>query len=201
MAAACLLALSCTPKSNPEEFRYSLDEFADLEVIRYQVPGWDELTFGQKQYIYYLSEAAKYGRDIIWEQNYVYNLPIRKALEKILTTYDGGDRGSTLDWYNFLVYAKRVFFSNGIHHHYGEHKFFPECPRKYMEMLFDEAGCDKRLIEIMYNPDIAPFRKYQGEGVDLIKASANHLYEGVSRKKLKPSMQPWKTPTMRNPCR
>ena len=182
MAAACLLALSCTPKSTPDKFTYSLDEFADLEVIRYEVPGWDELSFGQKQYIYYLSEAAKWGRDIIWEQNCVYNLPIRKALEKILNTYDGGDRGSTLDWFNFFVYAKRVFFSNGIHHHYGEHKFFPECPREYMERLFNECGCDTRLLEIIYNPDIAPFRKYQGEGVDLIKASANHLYEGVSQK-------------------
>ena len=72
MATACILA-SCSPKETPSDFRYSLDEFADLEVIRYQIPDWENLSFGQKQYIYYLSEAAKYGRDIIWEQNYQYN--------------------------------------------------------------------------------------------------------------------------------
>ncbi|MBO7488615.1 MAG: dihydrofolate reductase, partial [Bacteroidales bacterium] len=181
MATACILATSCAPKEEePSDFRYSLDEFADLEVIRYQIPDWDGLSFGQKQYIYYLSEAAKYGRDIIWEQNYQYNLPIRKALEKIITTYAGDKQAR--EWQDFMVYAKRVFFSNGIHHHYGEHKFFPDCPREYMESLFSGAGCDTALVEIIYNPQIAPFRRYQGEGVDLIKASANHLYEGVSQK-------------------
>ena len=179
MATACILA-SCSPKETPSDFRYSLDEFADLEVIRYQIPDWENLSFGQKQYIYYLSEAAKYGRDIIWEQNYQYNLPIRKALEKIIRTYDGDKQAR--EWQDFMVYAKRVFFSNGIHHHYGEHKFFPDCPREFMESLFAAAGCDKSLVEIIYNPQIAPFRRYQGEGVDLIKASANHLYEGVSQK-------------------
>ncbi|MBO7622838.1 MAG: dihydrofolate reductase, partial [Bacteroidales bacterium] len=175
VAAIC----SCGQKQ-PEAFRYTVDEFADLKIMRYQIPGWDELTFGQKQYIYYLSEAAKYGRDIIWEQNYQYNLPIRKALEKIIKTYNGDKQAK--EWQDFMVYAKRVFFSNGIHHHYGEHKFFPDCPREFVESLFSTAGCDTGLVEIIYNPQIAPFRRYQGDGVDLVKASANHLYEGVSQK-------------------
>lgn len=183
LATAGLMAAgACAPKteSSNSEFKYCLDEFADLEIIKYQIPDWDKLSFQQKEYIYYLSEAAKYGRDIIWAQNYKYNLPIRKAIETIIKDYKG-DKTSK-NWQDFMVYAKRVFFSNGIHHHYGEHKFFPDCPQSYMEELFAAQGCDMSLIDIIYNPEIAPYRKYQGKGEDLIQASANHLYEGVSQK-------------------
>ena len=177
--AAALLFTACRPKPQ-DDFKYCVDEFADLGVIRYTIPGWESLPFEQKEYAYYLAEAAKYGRDIIWEQNYEYNLPIRKAIETIIKTYEG-DRECP-GWGQFMVYAKRVFFSNGIHHHYGEHKFFPECSREYMTYLFETCGIeDKSLIDIMFDPNIAPWRKYQGTDRDIIVASANHLYEGVTQ--------------------
>ena len=183
MAIASTLCVSlgaCDREQKQGDFKYCVDEFADIGVIKYQIPGWDSLTLEQKAYAYYLAEAAKYGRDIIWEQNYQYNMPIRKALETIIKTWDGNRSGE--QWEQFMVYAKRVFFSNGIHHHYGEHKFFPECSREFMTQLFAECGIgEAELIEIMYNPDIAPVRKYQGTDKDIIVASANHLYEGVTQ--------------------
>ncbi|MBQ5401345.1 MAG: dihydrofolate reductase, partial [Bacteroidales bacterium] len=177
--AATLLFTACRPKPQ-DDFKYCVDEFADLGVIKYQIPGWDNLPLQEKEYAYYLAEAAKWGRDIIWEQNYEYNMPIRRALETIIKTWDGERSGE--QWDQFMVYAKRVFFSNGIHHHYGEHKFFPECSREFMTQLFAECGIGEAdLIEIMYNPDIAPVRKYQGTDKDIILASANHLYDGVNQ--------------------
>ena len=123
--------VSCADKSS--DFKYLMDEFADLKIMRYQVPGWDELTLAQKEYVYHLAEASKYGRDIIWMQNCKYNLDVRKALEAILENYQG-DR--TCEEYKaFETYAKRVFFSNGIHHHYAEDKFFPECSQEYFAGL------------------------------------------------------------------
>ena len=122
--------ISCSEKAAQNDgFKYLVDEFADLKIMRYQVPGWDGLNLQQKEYVYHLAEAAKYGRDIIWMQNYEYNLPIRKVLENILENYKG-DRTSE-NFKKFEAYAKRVFFSNGIHHHYAEDKFIPECSAVY----------------------------------------------------------------------
>ena len=178
--ALSVLACACDRNKEQGEFKYCVDEFADIGVIKYQIPDWESLSLQEKEYVYYLAEAAKFGRDIIWAQNYEYNLPIRKALETIIKKYDGAREGE--QWEQFMVYAKRVFFSNGIHHHYGEHKFFPECDRDYMTELFRSCGLDgDSLIEIIYNPDIAPVRKYQGTEKDIIVASANHLYEGVTQ--------------------
>ena len=134
MAAALV---GCAPKQDEtveqpqpqEEFKYLVDEFADLRIMRYQIPAWDELTLQQKSYIYYLGEAAKCGRDILFDQNCKYNLKVRKTIEAVLNSYQG-DRESE-DFQNFVVYAKRVFFSNGIHHHYAEDKFFPEISEAY----------------------------------------------------------------------
>ena len=177
----CLAAASCTTQPKEEsEFKYCLDEFADIGVIRYQIPQWETLSLQQKEYLYHLSEAAKYGRDIIWAQNYEYNLPIRKVLEKIITDYQGDK--SCEQFGQFMVYAKRVFFSNGIHHHYGNYKFFPECPEEYFASLMEAVGmADADLLEIMYDPAVAPTRKYQGTEKDIITSSANHLYEGVTQ--------------------
>ena len=179
-SAICAITFGCERPKPQDDFKYCLDEFADIGVIRYRIPDWEKLPLEEKAYAYYLAEAAKYGRDIIWEQNCEYNLPIRKALETIIKTYSG-DRECP-GWGQFMVYAKRVFFSNGIHHHYGEHKFFPECSREYMGHLFSSCGIEEGgLIDIMFNPDIAPWRKYQGTDRDIIVASANHLYEGVTQ--------------------
>ena len=177
MAAALV---SCSDKAADNgDFKYLIDEFADLKIMRYQVPGWDELSLEQKEYVYHLSEAAKYGRDIIWAQNYKHNISIRKTLENILENYKGERSGA--DFKAFESYAKRVFFSNGIHHHYAEDKFFPECSKEYFQSLMEAVdAADAELLDIIYNPEIAPARKATGD-VDIVAESAVNFYEGVTR--------------------
>ena len=173
---------SCSDKTaKNEDFKYLVDEFADLKIMRYQVPGWNELSLKQKEYVYHLAEAAKYGRDIIWMQNCKYNLEIRKVLENILENYTGDK--TTEDWKGFETYAKRVFFSNGIHHHYAEDKFFPECPQEYFQSLMaavgDEAKCAE-LLPVIYDPEIFPARKDM-HAADIVASSAVNFYENVTR--------------------
>ena len=179
MAAALV---SCSDKAAEKDFKYLMDEFADLKIMRYQVPGWDELTLQQKEYVYHLAEAAKYGRDIIWMQNYRYNLPVRKVVENILENYKG-DR-SCEDFKAFETYAKRLFFSNGIHHHYAEDKFFPECPQEYFASLMtavgDEALCQE-LLPVIYDPAVFPQRKSTDKSGDIVAESAVNFYEGVTK--------------------
>ena len=177
-AAGLAAALvSCNEKA--ADFKYLVDEFADLKIMRYKVPGWDELTLQQKEYVYHLAEAAKYGRDIIWMQNCKDNLRIRKVLENILENYNG-DR-TCKEWTQFEEYAKRVFFSNGIHHHYAEDKFFPECPQDYFSTLMNAVGVDDSELEcIIYDPAVYPARKVM-DGSDIVAESAVNFYEGVTR--------------------
>ena len=162
------------------DFQYSIDQFADIEVLRYQIPGWEALSLQQKEYIYHLCEAAKAGRDIIWEQNFKYNLRIRHALEAIFDNYQGERSGE--EWDAFLVYAKRVFFSNGIHHHYGKDKILPECSRGYLSALMAASGVDAQeaaeLLPVICEPNLYPTNKYQGTEKDIIAASSCGYYEG-----------------------
>ena len=180
-AGVAAAAAGCAGKAQEGEFKYLVDEFADLKVMKYEVPGWDELTLQQKEYIYHLGEASKYGRDIIWMQNNKYNLKIRKVLENILENYKG-DRTSE-DFAKFQTYAKRVFFSNGIHHHYAEDKFFPECSQEYFASLMtavgEEAACAE-LLPVIFDPTIMPARKLM-EADDIVAESAVNFYEGVTR--------------------
>ena len=180
MAGVAAAFASCSEKAaQNSEFKYLIDEFADLKIMRYQVPGWDALSLQQKEYVYHLSEAAKYGRDIIWMQNCKYNLRVRKCLENILENYEG-DRSSE-DWARFETYAKRVFFSNGIHHHYAEDKFFPECPQSYFHDLMAAVGEDDAELEsLIYEPGIFPARKVM-DGKDIVSESAVNFYENVTR--------------------
>ena len=165
---------------NESEFKYLVDEFADLKIMRYQVPGWDGLTLQQKEYVYHLAEAAKYGRDIIWMQNCKYNLDVRKVLENILQNYKG-DRTSA-EFAQFETYAKRVFFSNGIHHHYAEDKFFPECSSGYFAGLMEAVGAaDEALLDIIYNPELLKQRKSTDKSGDIVAESAVNFYEGVTK--------------------
>ena len=180
---AGLFAASCKDGAVKEEpFRYLADEFADLKVIRYRIPGWDSLTLQQKEYIYHLSEAAKAGRDIFWDQNFKHGIKIRKALEGIFENYSGEKESS--DWKEFVVYAKRVFFSNGIHHHYAEEKFIPGCSQEYFAKLMDESGqseLKEELIPMLFDPALYPYRKnITGEG-DLLLGSSGNFYDSVSR--------------------
>ena len=179
--AAGAAASSCTaPKGGEADFKYLIDEFADLQIIRYRIPGWENLSLQQKEYVYYLGEAAKWGRDIIWDQNCECNLRVRHALEAIIRTHDAS-KDSSQQWSDFLVYAKRVFFSNGIHHHYAESKILPQCSRDFFASLLQEAGVqDESLLETIFNPDIYPEHIFTGEG-DIVAASAVNFYEGVSK--------------------
>lgn len=178
-----LFASAC--KTEPAEevkFRYLADEFADLKVIRYKIPGWENLSFEQKQYIYHLSEAAKAGRDIFWDQNFKYGLKIRKVLEKIFDQYKGEKESD--EYKEFLVYAKRVFFSNGIHHHYAEEKFLPGCTKEYFSKLMEQSGQQELtdiIIPMLYDPQLFPHRKNTTGTGDLLLESSVNFYEGVSR--------------------
>ncbi len=182
-AAAALCSCSQGEKKTQDtDFHYLLDEFADLKVIRFRVPGWDNLSLRQKEYAYHLSEAAKLGRDITWDQYCKWNLPIRHVVEDILNEYEG-DR-ECADFQNFTVYAKRLFFANGIHHHYSEDKFFPECPKEYFQSLMEAVGDGEQateLLEVIYSPDIYPQRRSTSKTGDIVELSAVNFYDGVTR--------------------
>ncbi len=171
-----------------QEFKFLVDEFADLKVMRYQIPEWDQLTLQQKAYVYYLGEAAKCGRDILADQNFKYNLTVRKTVEAVIESYQG-DR-ECADFQNFMVYAKRVFFSNGIHHHYAEDKFFPEVSEAYFADLV--RGCDATLLPlnegesvddfiafltpVVFDRELYKIRRSSEE--DIIANSAVNFYDG-----------------------
>lgn len=172
-------------KTQDNDFHYLLDEFADLKVIRFRIPGWDNLSLRQKEYAYHLSEAAKLGRDITWDQYCKWNLPVRHVVEDILNEYDG-DR-ECADFQNFTVYAKRLFFANGIHHHYSEDKFFPECPKEYFQSLMEAVGDGEQateLLEVIYSPDIYPQRRSTSKTGDIVELSAVNFYDGVTREEV-----------------
>ena len=168
-----------------EEFHYLLDEFADLKVMRYKVPGWEDLTLQQKEYAYYLAEAAKYGRDILWDQNCEYNITIRHKVENILKNYQGNRNRK--EFKEFETYAKRLFFSNGIHHHYAEDKFVPECSEDFFRQLLEAVGDtdnNTRLLYVIYYKDAYPQRRSTSTDGDIVKLSAVNFYDGVTRQEV-----------------
>ena len=180
-AAAAIGA--CSEKKSEEPFRYTVDSFADLKVMRYQVPGWDSLSLKQKEYAYHLAEAAKFGRDILWDQNCKDNLRVRHAVENILENYKGNRESA--DFQDFLVYAKRLFFSNGMHHHYAEDKFFPTCPQEYFASLLKAVGIDDDdLLDVIYNPARYPQRRSTETSGDIVALSAVNFYDGVTREEV-----------------
>ena len=182
-AMAALVASCGQKKEAAPEFKYTVDQFADLKVMRYQIPGWEELTLRQKAYAYHLAEAAKYGRDITWDQYCAWNLPVRHVLEDILNKYQG-DRSSA-DFEAFTVYAKRVFFSNGVHHHYAEDKFVPACPKAYFASLMEAVGdIDTALLDFIYDKDALNQRRSTSKTGDIVALSAVNFYDGVTRKEV-----------------
>ena len=184
-STAALLAgcASSSEEAKTPEFKYTIDAFADLKVMRYQIPGWENLSLQQKEYAYHLAEAAKFGRDILWDQNCKDNLRVRHAVEAILQA-DGIDTEKA-DYQDFLVYAKRLFFSNGIHHHYAEDKFFPACSKEYFAGLLEAAGVeDEGLLDVIYNPEVWPQRRSTRTDGDLVAQSAVNFYEGVTREEV-----------------
>ena len=189
-----------------KNFNYSVDKFADIEVLRYQVPGFEDLTLKQKEYIYYLSQAAVEGRDILFDQNYSGNIPVREVLEGIYLNYEG-DQNSE-DFKQFEIYLKRVWFANGIHHHYSMDKFVPGFSKEFFieayNTLIDEkmlgyiysnqpdpcgslaitkeSLLNEILLSVIFNPHIAAKRVNQTQGEDLIITSANNYYNSVTQK-------------------
>ena len=180
IAITSLTAAAVSCGQEEPEFKYLVDEFADLKIMKYKVPGWDSLTFQQKEYVYHLAEAAKYGRDIIWMQNCKYNLDVRKVLENILENYDGSRNSE--EFKQFEEYAKRVFFSNGVHHHYAEDKFFPACSKEYFASLMTAVDAENQaLLDFIYDENAYPQRKSTDKSVDIVAASAVNFYEGVTK--------------------
>ena len=186
LGAIVIAGASCSQaekKSEEAGFRYLIDEFADLKVMRYRIPGWEELSLRQKEYVYHLAEAAKWGRDIYFEQNCEGNLRLRKVIEKIINEY-AGDR-TTADYLSFEVYAKRVFFSNGVHHHYAEDKFFPECSKEYFASLMESVGAfDQGILDFVYDRETGQQRRSTSQEGDIVTLSAVNYYEGVTRKEV-----------------
>ena len=183
--------------TNNNGFDYVVDRFADLEILRYQVPGFESLTLKQKQLLYHLSEAALMGRDILFDQNCRYNLPIRRTLEAIYTSYKG-DR-QTPDFLALETYLKRVWFANGIHHHYAEDKFQPDFSAEFLKKaisLLDPAlvpvrpgqsieAFTEEICQVILDPTVLPKRTTQSGDQDLIQASANNYYgEGLTQKEV-----------------
>ena len=162
--------------SQENSFNYLADKFADLQVLRYQVSSWDELSLNQKKYAFYLTQAGYAGRDIYWDQNYRHNLKIRKALESIFTSYDG-DKSSE-EWEQFVVYLKRVWFSNGIHHHYSMDKILPEFTKSYFEKLLKSSSVElsPEIIEVIFNPNVDSKKVSLDPSKDLVLSSAVNFY-------------------------
>ena len=182
MLLSGMIALSACGRGEKAEndFKYTIDSFADLKVMRYRIPGWEDLTLQQKAYAYHLAEAAKFGRDILWDQNCKDNLRVRHAVEAILENYEGDRECAAFQ--DFTVYAKRLFFSNGIHHHYAEDKFFPACEKAYFASLLQAVGIeDEGLLDVIYDPAVYPQRRSTETTGDIVKASAVNFYEGVTR--------------------
>tara|TARA_R110002050_G_scaffold300786_1_gene472664 strand:- start:1427 stop:3463 length:2037 start_codon:yes stop_codon:yes gene_type:complete len=173
-----------TPDENKEQmeestsdFEWIVEDFADLRVLRYQIPGWEKLTLQQQKYVYYLTQAGYEGRDIIWDQNYRHNITIRKALENIVTNYTGDK--TTEDWSNFMEYTKRIWFSNGIHHHYANYKFTPEFSKDYFNGLLTETGTelDVAIVEILFDPAKDAKKVSLDSESDLVLSSAINFYD------------------------
>ncbi|WP_296385906.1 dihydrofolate reductase [Winogradskyella sp.] len=157
------------------EFSFNVEQFADIKILRYQIPGWEGLSLKEQKLVYYLTEAGLAGRDIMWDQNYRHNLKIRRALENIYNEYSG-DKGS-VDWKNFTVYLKRVWFSNGIHHHYSNDKLTPGFTQDYLNELLKATNTklDGAAFNAMFNAEDAK-KVNQAKGVDNVALSAVNFY-------------------------
>ena len=197
MAVTATILASCggakTTTAEADKFDYTVEQFADLQILRYKVSEFETLTLKQKELVYYLTQAALEGRDILFDQNGKYNLRIRRMLEAVYTHYQGDK--STSDFKNMEVYLKRVWFSNGIHHHYGMEKFVPDFSQDFLKKAVlgmdaqllplaegqtAEQLCDE-LFPVMFDPAIMSERVNQADGEDLVLTSACNYYDGVTQ--------------------
>lgn len=194
MLAGCQHSEKAT--ESDDNFQYLLEQFADVKILRYKIPGFEELTLQQKELIYYLSEAANCGRDILFDQFYEHNLTIRKTNDAIVKTYSG-DKDSE-DFKTFMIYAKRVWFSNGIHHHYSTDKFIPEVSEEYFSELISKSDSSilplkkgqtvnefiSWLSPIIFNVDYDAKRIVLDDKKDIIAESASNFYKGLTKKEV-----------------
>jgi dipeptidyl-peptidase-3 len=195
------LLSSCKNTKSPEvekadDFRYFVEQFDDIRVLKYKLPEFESLSLQQKEYIYYLSQAALAGRDILWDQNFRYNLKIRKTLEAIIDSFSG-DRNSD-EYKNFILYAKKVFFANGIHHHYSSDKFKPLFSSEYFATLVNGSDASKLplingqtpdqliklLTPVIFDENLFARKVDQSAGKDMVAASASNFYQGVTQKEV-----------------
>ena len=195
MALVPMLSLSLHAAED-KNFNYHVDDFADIEVLRYEVPKFNSLSLQQKLMTYYLTQAAQAGRDIIWDQNGKYNLPLRKALEEIYTRYDG-DKNSQ-DFKAFEKYLKQVWFGNGIYHHYANDKFIPEFSQDFFSAQYDLIPADQlpsipgladnevkeMLTKVIFDPAFMPKKVNQDSNADVVATSYGNLYEGVTQQEV-----------------
>lgn len=202
-AAICTGATLSSMAKNNDDFNYVVDRFADLQVLRYKVPDFENLSLRQKMLVYYLTEAALNGRDILCDQNGKHNLAIRGMLENVYTDYRG--KRDDKEFRAFEKYLKQVWFGNGIHHHYSTDKFVPEFSRTWLETRVAELPVGKRpanageLMEVIFNPGVMAKRANQAEGQDLIVTSANNLYEGVTQQEVEDYYAAVKDTTLAEP--
>ena len=213
--AAFALLTACsgskTTTAEADKFDYTVEQFADLQILRYRVPGFENLSLQQKELVYYLTEAALQGRDILFDQNGKYNLRIRRTLEAVYTGYKGDK--NTPDFKAMEVYLKRVWFSNGIHHHYGSEKFVPGfAPEFFKEAMLSvdastlplaegqtaEQLCDE-LSPVIFDPIVMPKRVNQAAGEDLVLTSACNYYDGVTQKEAEDFYNAMKDPKDETP--
>ena len=215
VCAAFALLTACsgskTTTAEADKFDYTVEQFADLQILRYRVPGFENLSLQQKELVYYLTEAALQGRDILFDQNGKYNLRIRRTLEAVYTGYKGDK--NTPDFKAMEVYLKRVWFSNGIHHHYGSEKFVPGfAPEFFKEAVLSvdastlplaegqtaEQLCDE-LSPVIFDPIVMPKRVNQAAGEDLVLTSACNYYDGVTQKEAEDFYNAMKDPKDETP--
>lgn len=215
MAVTATILASCggakTTTAEADKFDYTVEQFADLQILRYRVPGFENLSLQQKELVYYLTEAALQGRDILFDQNGKYNLRIRRTLEAVYTGYKGDK--NTPDFKAMEVYLKRVWFSNGIHHHYGSEKFVPGfAPEFFKEAVLSvdtstlplaegqtaEQLCDE-LFPVIFDPAVMPKRVNQAAREDLVLTSACNYYDGVTQKEAEDFYNAMKDPKDETP--
>lgn len=164
-------------EESDSNFVWKADQFADINVLRYRINGWNKLSLQQKKLAYYLTQAGYAGRDIIWDQNYRHNLKIRRALENIVQNYAGDKEAA--DWKNFMIYTKRIWFANGIHHHYSNDKFKPEFSKEYFTTLMNETKTElsPEVVEVIFNPELDAKKVSLDTKKDLLLSSATNFYD------------------------
>jgi len=213
------MAVACTPtergvgktEESKDGFKFLSEQFADLKIIRYQIPGFETLSPKQQELAYYLYQAALSGRDIIWDQNYKHNLLVRKTLEGIVSTYSGDKK--TPEFEKFMEYTKRVWFSNGIHHHYSSQKIIPEFTPEYFQNLLSHSSKEalpisagqsvedlgKFLSPILFDPSVDGKRVNKDPNADLVLTSAGNNYEGVTQKEAEEFYAKMENPAVATP--